>query len=132
MNEEPYFLLQFDGGAQPNPGAGAGGAVLFGPDGVVIGESYERYAHCTNNYAEYQGLIMGLEMALLHGVRRLRIEGDSMLVIQQIQGKWKIKAEGLLELYTEAKRLMDQFEALEIRHIPRALNSHADRLTRKI
>lgn len=128
--EKQSFLLRFDGGATPNPGRGSGAAVLFGPDGSVVGEAYESYEHCTNNYAEYQGLIMGLEMALLHSVKVLRIEGDSMLVVQQVQGKWKVKVESLKPLYLEAKRLLAQFESIEVHHIPRELNSHADSLTR--
>jgi ribonuclease HI len=128
--EKQSFLLRFDGGATPNPGRGSGAAVLFAADGTVIGECHDSYEYCTNNYAEYQGLIMGLEMALLHSVKRLRIEGDSMLVIQQVKGSWKVKVESLKSLYSEAKRLLDQFESVQIRHIPRELNSHADALTR--
>ena len=129
MTNTSSYLLQFDGGAQPNPGVGAGAAVLFN-NGVVIGEVVEHYEHCTNNFAEYNGLILGLEMALQRHIQSITVEGDSMLVIQQVQGRWKVAAEGLKPLCLRAKELLARFDDVILRHIPRAQNSYADALTR--
>jgi ribonuclease HI len=131
LDKGPY-LLQFDGGAQPNPGKGSGAAVLFDPNRVVVGEVGEYYTHCTNNFAEYMGLILGLEMALKKGVRRLVVEGDSMLVIQQVSGIWKVSAEALKPLCVKAKGLLALFEDATVRHVPRAQNAHADALSEEV
>lgn len=132
MIDKSYYLLQFDGGAQPNPGKGSGAAVLFDPDMGVIGEVGQFYLHCTNNFAEYMGLILGLEMALKKGVRKLIVEGDSMLVIQQVSGFWKVSAEALKPLCSKAKALLALFEDTIVRHVVRTHNTHADALTEKV
>jgi probable phosphoglycerate mutase len=130
-DEIEHYLLRFDGGATPNPGRGCGAAVLYSPTGDVLGETYESYAHATNNYAEYQGLIMGLEMALQHHVKHLRVEGDSMLVIQQAQGTWKVHVDALKPLCSSVQRLLREFTAVSLHWIPREQNAHADALTRR-
>jgi ribonuclease HI len=132
MIDKSYYLLQFDGGAQPNPGKGSGAAVLFDPNMVIVAEVGDFYLHCTNNFAEYMGLILGLEMALKKGVRKLIVEGDSMLVIQQVSGFWKVSAEALKPLCMRAKALLALFEHTIVRHVLRAQNTHADALTEKI
>ena len=138
-NEESY-LLQFDGSAVPNPGRASGGAVLFSPrrgeifepDAVKYIEVGEYISHATNNIAEYTGLIIGLELALEVGVRNLIVEGDSMLVVQQVQGKWKVSAEPLKPYCARAKELLGKFDSVVVRHIRREKNSHADSLTNEV
>ena len=139
MNDESY-LLQFDGAAVPNPGRASGGAVLFSPrrgeifepDAVKYIEVGEYIPHATNNVAEYTGLIIGLELALEEGVRRIIVEGDSMLVVQQVQGKWKVSAEPLKPYCARAKELLGKFESVVVRHIRREKNAHADALTNEV
>lgn len=121
-------ILQFDGGARGNPGPAAGAAVLFTADGTRVFESAVYLPHATNNQAEYAGLEEGLARATEHGVRRICIQGDSLLVINQIAGDWKIKNEGLKKCYSRVmKRLnSDDYNYVEAYHIPRAQNSVAD------
>jgi ribonuclease HI len=126
----PPHLLQFDGASDPNPGPSAGGAVLFHPGTTdPVFERYEFIPHATNNEAEYNGLIIGLQEAADAGIKNLLIEGDSNLIINQFAGTWKIKAHNLAILHTKARALLQHFDFVAIKHIPREQNAHADRLT---
>lgn len=122
-------LLQFDGGAVPNPGKCGAGAVLFSPKGLCVWERGEYIPYGTNNIAEYTGLKIGLEMALARGVKAIRIEGDSNLVIQQITGAWAVKNLQLKNIYTSCMKLIERFDYVVCRHVYREFNSHADKLT---
>lgn len=126
----PPHLLQFDGASDPNPGPSAGGAVLFHPGTTdPVFERYEFIPHATNNEAEYNGLIIGLQEAADAGIKNLLIEGDSNLIINQFAGTWKIKAQNLVSLHKKARDLLSSFDFVAIKHIPREKNTHADRLT---
>ena len=124
------YLLQFDGLAAPNPGECTGGAVLFDPEDNVIFEvgHYEKFG--TNNQGEYTGLFIGVQAAVkTKGLKNLLIEGDSMLVIQQIIGNWKVKDKTLKIIYDATIKLFDKFDFVAIRHVYRKDNSYADELT---
>ena len=85
----------------------------------------------TNNEAEYDGVINGLKVAKRLGIRRIIVEGDSLLVLKQLQGLYKVKAQNLKPLYQEALRLLQGsgydtgFEFFELNHIKRSDNSRA-------
>ena len=78
-----------------------------------------------NNEAEYSTLEAGLHIYLKHGVRRLCIRGDALLVVKQVLGVWKSKNIALSELCSRTKGLLKKFEAWSIRHVERALNEEA-------
>ena len=128
---ECCYLLQFDGGASPNPGMGAGGAVLYNGDAsrTLAFEGATYFATTTNNQAEYSGLLLGLHSALSMGVKRLVIEGDSMLVIKQLKKEWTIKNESLKEVSSKIATLLQQLNYVGCRHILREKNKVADALT---
>jgi ribonuclease HI len=88
-------LLQFDGLSYPNPGISTSGAVLFDHNNKVIFEVGEYIGFATNNQAEYNGLIIGLQRALELNIKNILIEGDSKLIIYQSAGKWKVNNEDL-------------------------------------
>jgi ribonuclease HI len=125
-------LLQFDGGAVPNPGACGSGAVLYSPDGKCLWERGEFIARGTNNVAEYTGLIIGLELALQKGIRSVKVEGDSMLVIKQITGAWKVKEPTIRILHERAMSLVYEFDYFVCRHVYRENNVHADAITNEL
>ena len=127
--EVDAHLLQFDGASEPNPGESCGGAVLFTPDRKVVFERGEYIDYATNNQAEYTGLLVGLVSCVEQGIKNLLIEGDSMLVINQVTNKWKVKDSELKLFHTEIIKLMDHFDFVAIRHVYREYNAHADRLT---
>jgi len=82
----------------------------------------------TNNQAEYHGLILGLRWAIDHGRRRVRMFGDSELVIRQMTGDYRVKNPGLRPLYATAKELASKIDHVTYTHIFRAENSVADAL----
>ena len=82
----------------------------------------------TNNVAEYKALIAALRMAIKLKGTQVEIRADSELMIKQLNGRYKIKSVGLRPLYLEAAKLLGQFETVSLKHIPRELNSAADKL----
>jgi ribonuclease HI len=126
---EYEYKLQFDGCSKGNPGLAGAGAVIYHfneecwSDTFFVGEMY------TNNHAEYAGLILGLQQAKLLGIKVLKVEGDSLLVINQMKGLYKCKSANLLELYEKVKELEKHFETIEYEHILRNKNKRADELS---
>eukprot|EP01035_Chromulina_nebulosa_P030573 gene30573-40629_t len=129
------YLLQFDGGSRGNPGLGGSGAVLYlkNPSGGVQEMWYTTAflgtSGITNNVAEYCGLIEGLKQAVQMKIQSLEIEGDSLLVINQLRGEYKVKNKKLSVLYDTAKELLNQIPFTVLSHIPRELNQRADQLS---
>lgn len=125
--------LYADGGARGNPGPAAGGAVLVAEDGRILAERGEYLGVATNNVAEYTGLIVGLEEAKRLGdVTTLDVRMDSLLVVQQMRGVWKIKHPGLRPLALRAGALLAEFPDRTIEHLPRDLNFLADAVVNRI
>lgn len=122
------YSLHTDGGARGNPGPAGIGVVLEGSDGRVIEEISKGIGWATNNVAEYEGLIEGLRSALRNGVKRLRVYMDSVLVIQQMRGAFKVKHPGLKPLHEAARDLARQFEEISFTAVPRDQNKKADKL----
>lgn len=120
-----------DGAARGNPGPAGSGAVLLGEDGRVIAELTLALGHATNNVAEYQALIIGLEEARRRGIDELDVRMDSLLVVRQMQGLWRIKHPGLKPLALRAGALLAEFPRRTIEHVPREENGVADALANR-
>jgi ribonuclease HI len=132
IKEKDCYLLQFDGLAAPNPGECTGGAVMYGPKGQSVFETGHYMKFGTNNQGEYIGLLIGLQSAVQTSglkIKNLLIEGDSMLVIKQVAGEWKVKDETLKIFYKEIQKLIKNFDYVAIRHVYRKDNVRADELT---
>ncbi|BBZ33111.1 bifunctional RNase H/acid phosphatase [Mycolicibacterium confluentis] len=122
-------LVEADGGSRGNPGPAGYGAVVWSSDrAAVLAERKEAIGFATNNVAEYHGLIAGLSAAVDLGAAEVSVALDSKLVVEQMSGRWKVKHPDLLGLNRQAKQLAAQFDRIDYRWIPRAQNSHADRL----
>ena len=124
-------ILRFDGGSRGNTGrAGCGFVILTSKSNdTPICYDYKYLGNnVTNNYAEYNGLIMGLEDTIKHNIKNIIIEGDSLLVINQLIGKWKVKSDNIKSLYERASILLKQFDNYTLNHIPRSQNKKADKL----
>ena len=124
------YLLRFDGGSNPNPGKCAGAYVIY-KNQHIIAEGGNYIEHGTNNIGEYTGLCIGLKKCVEMGIENLRVEGDSLLVISQVTGKWKVNNEGLKPLHAKAVELSKKIMKIEFGHIRREYNSHADSLSDK-
>ena len=132
VKEGDCYLLQFDGLAEPNPGNASSGAIIYSPSRDPLYETGEYIEFATNNVAEYMGLIIGLRLALEKGFLKLLVEGDSQIIIFQVQGKWRVKNENLQKYHKEACELVSQFEFIAMRHIRREFNKEADRITNEV
>lgn len=121
-------VVHVDGGARGNPGPAAAGAVVSSPDGEVLDEAAETLGVCTNNVAEYRGLLLGLQRAKELGATEVEVVNDSELVAKQVNGQYKVKHADMKPLHAAARQVLDGFDAWTIRSVPRAQNSHADAL----
>ena len=91
--------------------------------------SCEPLGIATNNVAEYRGLIAALQWAVEHGVTQLTVRGDSLLIVEQMRGNYKVKHEGLKPLYLQARMLVMQIGDVKFEHVRREFNKEADRLS---
>ena len=119
--------LYADGGSRGNPGPSAAGFVVQTKDGRVIKQWNKYLGITTNNQAEYHACVAGMEWCLRHGIHELHIYLDSMLVVNQLKGVYKVKNRDLWTLYESATKLKEKFNKLEITHVPRELNKLADK-----
>jgi ribonuclease HI len=124
-------ILYADGAARGNPGPAGAGAVLLDGEGHVLAELTKHLGHATNNVAEYTALIIGLEEAKRRGVDEIDVRMDSLLVVQQMRGLWKIKHPNMKPLALRAGELLASFPRRAIAHVPREENLIADALSNK-
>jgi ribonuclease HI len=121
-------VAYIDGGARGNPGPAGFGVRLEAPDGTLIEEFAESIGIATNNVAEYRALLAALDWAKTHGRDALHVRSDSLLLVQQMLGNYKVKNAGLQPLHARARMLAHEIGTVTFEHVGRALNAHADRL----
>lgn len=122
------LIIEADGGSRGNPGLSGAGAIVISETGAVLKEISELVGIATNNVAEYQALIYGLEAALeIDPAAEIEVRMDSKLVIEQMSGRWKIKHPDMLELATKAKKLIAG-KQVSFLWVPREQNGRADLL----
>ncbi len=122
-------IVEADGGSRGNPGPAGYGSVVWTADHeTVLAESKQAIGYATNNIAEYRGLIAGLEEAVKVGATEVDVRMDSKLVVEQMSGRWQVKHPDLKALIKQATAVATTFERTSYAWIPRAENSHADRL----
>jgi len=122
------YQANVDGGSRGNPGPAAYGVVVRDPRGEIVARLKKYIGNNTNNVAEYFGLIAALDYAQNHGIRGLRIESDSELMVKQMRGQYKVKSEELKPLFERAKKMSQTFESFRISHVYREQNKEADAL----
>jgi len=126
---EIEYKLQFDGCSKSNPGMAGAGAVIYNFNKEISTKIKFVGNNATNNAAEYTGLIIGLKDAINLEIKTIVVEGDSMLVIKQMKGEYKVNSLNLINLYNEAKELEKQFNFITFNHIYRKNNKRADELS---
>jgi ribonuclease HI len=125
------IVVYCDGGARGNPGPAAIGALVLDPSTTPptrLATVSERIGTATNNVAEYQALIAGLEAARAFPARAVRVRADSMLVVEQLNGRWRVKQSHLRPLHARARALLDAYEEADVAHVRREQNIDADAL----
>lgn len=120
--------LYIDGGARGNPGPAACAYLLLDQAGRLIKSEGIYLGESTNNIAEYNGLIRGLQAARELNAKELNIYSDSELLVKQIIGEYKVKNLKLQELMEKAQKLLLSFDRWQIKYIPREANKEADKL----
>jgi ribonuclease HI len=117
-----------DGGSRGNPGAAACAAVIYDGSGNELLRRSKLLGTATNNQAEYEGVILALQLAGQLGAKKLEIRLDSELIVRQLEGTYKVKNEGLKGYYATACELVNNFKSVAVTHIPRSENKLADKL----
>jgi ribonuclease HI len=121
-----FWLLRCDGASRGNPGPAGAGMVLFDPQGQLQARKGRYLGETTNNVAEYQALLLGLEEAQRLGVKKLRVLADSELMVKQLTGRYRVKSPHLIPLWRAALYALKKFEAWAVAHVPREENHLAD------
>lgn len=115
-----------DGGSRGNPGPSASGFVVLDMEDTVLVDKGVYLGITTNNQAEYTALKLGLEEAARMGIRRLHVYMDSLLVVNQMKGIFKVKNRDLWPIHDAIKQLATKFEEVNFSHVPREFNKLAD------
>jgi probable phosphoglycerate mutase len=122
------IVAYIDGGARGNPGPAGYGVRIETPDGALVEEFGDSIGIATNNVAEYRALLAALDWARAHGQPAVHVRSDSLLLVQQMLGNYKVKHAGLQPLHARARLLASEIGQVTFEHVGRARNAHADRL----
>ena len=125
------FFLYADGGSRGNPGPAGVGAVILDSKKKKVKEVFKYIGETTNNNAEYNALIAGLEEVRSLGGDEVIVYLDSELVVKQINGEYRVKNADIKPLFEKAVEVLKNFKSFEIRHIDRSKNKEADKLVNK-
>lgn len=126
FNQMKKATLHTDGGARGNPGPAGIGAVLRVGEDVYEMKRY--IGETTNNQAEYQALVMGLEKAKALGLEEVECLLDSELVVKQLNREYRVKDKDLATQFVKVYNLAQGFKKITFRHVFREQNKEADRL----
>ena len=120
--------MNVDGGSRGNPGPAAVAAVATDEAGEELTERAETIGEATNNVAEYRALMLGIELARDLGADEVDFVADSMLIVEQVKGNWKVKQAHLRPLREQVVDALASFGSWSIRHVKRDENDRADQL----
>lgn len=116
-----------DGCSRGNPGPSGVGYHIVGENGEILATGGEFIGFATSRIAEYYALKAGIEQALALGLKSARFVGDNLMMINQMNGVYKIKNRDLMPIYDDIQELLKQFEACAFVHVLREQNKEADR-----
>lgn len=122
--------IYIDGASSGNPGESGAGIVGFNKNGHELFRESIYLGHMTNNMAEYEAFVHALRKAHQSSIKDLYIYTDSLLLANQITGKYRIKNPGLMEYAEVAKTIIRYFNNFTVKHIPRGKNIIADKLAK--
>jgi len=131
VSPENRLIIYVDGASRGNPGPAAIGIVIQDHEGSTRMEISHYIGEATNNQAEYRALITGLEEVAGFAADHVDIKTDSKLMVEQIQGNYRVRNANLKPLFEKATRLLSTYKTYTISHIPRQQNSPADSLANR-
>jgi len=126
------LTIYTDGGSRNNPGPAATGVIIKDENGKTLAAYGEYLGEQTNNYAEYMAIISGLKKAHALGATEVECIADSKLVVEQMNGNWKVREPSLQKLFVQAYNAATKFKKTKYRHVLRELNKEADAEVNKI
>lgn len=126
------LFIHTDGGARGNPGPGAVGVVVLDEKKKVIKEIGKFIGKSTNNEAEYKAVLEGLKAAKDLKGSEIVFYIDSLLVVSQLNGKFKVKEPRMKTFFNEAKMIEKSFESVKYIHVPREKNYIADKIVNEV
>lgn len=129
---EKKGTLMCDGGSRGNPGIAGSGFVIYDEEKKEIARGGKFCGIQTNNFAEYNSLIIGLEKAIELKISHLQVLMDSKLAVEQMKGNWKVKNINIKPLFEKAKFLAEKIKILKFQHIPREKNGVADSIANEV
>ena len=121
------YKIYCDGASRSNPGEASIG-ISIQNDEQEIDTISKKIGVATNNVAEYEGLRTALDYCDKNNLKDVQIYLDSLLVVQQVNGKYKVKSKNLKNLFSQCTDLIEKIDNLEIHHVPREQNKRADEL----
>lgn len=127
MNKTSSWVVYTDGASRGNPGLAGAGAVLLSPEKKVT-ELKKFLGKQTNNFAEYQAMLLAFEELQRQKAEHVILRADSELMIKQMRKEYRVKNENIKPLYEKAVRFLENFSSVIFEHIPREKNKEADRL----
>ena len=130
-NAEAEWLLTVDGAARGNPGDAGCGAAISDESGAVVKELSRYLGKATNNVAEYEALLMGLEALIAMGKKKIRVQSDSELLLRQLNGQYRARDPKLQMRFERARSLLRHFDRCTIVHVRREANKLADKLANR-
>jgi len=121
-------IINVDGGSRGNPGFGACGFIIKDSAGKTLRAEGKFLGVCTNNHAEFTALLLAMRAAKNLRADELQVFADSLLLVNQFLGKYKIKSPNLKDLMAELRAAARNFKTVNIAHVPREKNKEADKL----
>jgi ribonuclease HI len=115
-----------DGGSRGNPGPSASGYVVLDMEDTVIVDRGVYLGVTTNNQAEYTALKLALEECRKLGAKKVQVYMDSLLVVNQMKGIFKIRNRELWPIHQSIVELVKGFAHVSFAHVPREFNKLAD------
>ena len=127
-----FATIYTDGGSRGNPGPSGIGYYIIGTDGKEIKRGGEFLGFSSSRLAEYYGLKEGLEQAIELGLKRVHFKSDSLMMVNQMNGIYKVKNQDLLQVHADVLKLLENLEAYSFTHVPRGQNVEADAEVNKV
>ena len=121
-----FATIYTDGGSRGNPGPSGLGYYIIGPDGKEIKRGGEFLGFSSSRLAEYYGLKEGLEQAIELGLKRVHFKSDCLMMVNQLNGVYKVKNPDLFQVHNDVLKLLDKLDAYSFTHISREMNTEAD------
>jgi len=116
--------IYIDGSSRGNPGEAGYGFCVSDSEGKKLAARYGYLGYKTNNYAEYQALLAGLRYAIKNKYPKVEVYSDSLLLVNQIKGLYKVKSRNLIPLFLQAFQLIKKLPSFKINHLPRQQIRH--------